>query len=89
MIWNHLYINFSARKGSSILGNKANLVLVCKKNSEEFNRNMCSFRMSSEMYQKNLEQDICHKTFCYKMMPSFDKVSHQFEQQFVISNEHM
>ena len=89
MIWNRLYITFSARKGSSILGNKANLVLVCKKNSEEFNKNICSFRMSSKIYQKSLEQEIRHKRICYKMMPSINKVSHQFEQKFVISNEHL
>ena len=36
MIWNHRYFSFSARKGPCILGQEANLVLTCKKNSEEF-----------------------------------------------------
>ena len=38
-------------KSPGILGNKANLVLVCKKNSEEFNEDICLFRMSSKIYQ--------------------------------------
>ena len=80
MIWNHLYITYSARKGSRILCNKANLVLVCKKNSEEFNENSRYFRISSKMYQNFFQQEICHISFCYKMKPSFNKVSHQFEQ---------
>ena len=62
VICNHLYI-FSARKGSSILDNKVNLVLVCKKNSEEFAENIFSFRMSSKIHQKSLEKEIFHKNF--------------------------
>ena len=89
VIWNRLCNTFNAREGPRILGNTANLVTAYKKDSEEFIGNICSSRMSIKIYQKSIEQEICHKSFCYKMVPSINKVLHQFEPSFVISNEHL